>query len=96
MSCRCARQLFIRLAVAMCLVSSTFRGRPNLVPLARDAPSGGRLARLTLLVLAKQVSFLNICGPVQPVRGIIGTDQVEESDIPVSQANPSSRRSDTG
>ena len=27
---------FIRFAVAMCSGSSTFRGRPNLVPLARD------------------------------------------------------------
>ena len=27
---------FIRFAVAMCSASSTFRGRPNLVPLARD------------------------------------------------------------
>ena len=26
---------FIRFAVAMCSVSSTLRGRPNLVPLAR-------------------------------------------------------------
>ena len=28
---------FIRFAVAMCSASSTLRGRPNLVPLARDA-----------------------------------------------------------
>ncbi|NIH95232.1 hypothetical protein FHU31_002188 [Mycolicibacterium fluoranthenivorans] len=28
---------FIRLTVAMCSASSTFRGRPNLVPLVRDA-----------------------------------------------------------
>ena len=28
---------FIRFAVAICSVSSTFRGRPNLAPLARDA-----------------------------------------------------------
>jgi hypothetical protein len=28
--------VFIRLAVAMCSVSSTLQGRPNLVPLARE------------------------------------------------------------
>ena len=42
--------------------SSSLRGRPDLVPLARDDAhlEGGPL--VTLLALAKQVSFLNIWG----------------------------------
>ena len=36
---------FIRLAVAMCSASSTLRGRPNLVPLAREVVRS--LARVT-------------------------------------------------
>ena len=35
---------FIRFAVVMCSESSTLRGRPNLVPLARETPASMRCA----------------------------------------------------
>jgi hypothetical protein len=56
---------FIRFAVAMCSASFTLRGRPNRVPLARDAARFKAVPSVTLLALAKQVSFLNI----QDLRG---------------------------
>jgi hypothetical protein len=46
---------------APCSALTTFRGRPNLVPL-----DGGSL--LTLLALANQVSFLKIWDPQKPVQ----------------------------
>ncbi len=59
---------FIRVAAAMCSGSSTFRCRPNLVQLARDDALSGAL-RLLLAGLVRQVSFLNIRDPHEPVHG---------------------------
>jgi hypothetical protein len=86
----------IRLAVAMWSASASLRGRPNLVPLAQDAcpPDGGSLPGTASAHQAGVIS--KHLGPARggPQRSEWPTSKT--SDIPVSQASPSSCESDTG
>jgi hypothetical protein len=63
---------FIRLAVAMCSVSSTLRGRPNLAPCARDDALLGRLAPDTACarqvgVISKHLGLIRSCLLLDPL-----------------------------
>src|SRR6478736_10120903 len=74
---------FIRFAVAMCSLSSTLRGRPNMVPLARDA---ARLRAVRSLVSSRSYSASE---PRTPI--IILPAAVEESMPSVTDTNVSRR-----
>src|SRR6478736_8605958 len=74
---------FIRFAVAMCSLSSTLRGRPNMVPLARDA---ARLRAVRSLVSSRSYSASE---PRTPI--IILPAAVEESMPSVTDTNVTRR-----
>ncbi len=87
---------FIRFAVAMCSVSSTLRGRPNLVPLARD-DALGRAVRSPDISRARQAGVTSkIQDHHWPDPNIIRTAGVKDSDFPVSQTSPRYPVSDSG
>lgn len=84
----------ICLAVAMSLAFETFRGRPHLVPLAREIARFEAVRAMTPSRSPGVVSKHS--GPALAGRPGIRSAHVAESDFLVSQASPTFRRSDTG